>query len=208
MTIGERIKRLREEHNMSQTELAEKLNTSKQNLYKYENGIITNIPSDKIKMIAQIYDVSPSYIMGWDSEPSNISDIIIDDIYKIPVFESVSAGFGSFASSEIIDYLPMVIKNPAEVPDTLAIVVSGDSMYPKIEDGDIVVVRKQDYVDSGSIAVVIKDNEDGLVKKIEFGKDYLELISINPMYPPQRFEREEMNRIRVVGLVKKIVKSL
>lgn len=208
MTIGERIKKLREANNMSQTELAERLNTSKQNLYKYENGVITNIPSDKIEMIARIYGVSPSYIMGWNEEPSNISDIITEDIYKIPVFQSVSAGFGSYASSEIIDYIPLVIKNPYEVPDTLAIVVKGDSMYPKIEDGDIVVVRKQDYVDSGSIAVVIKDNEDGLVKKIEYGKNHIELISINPMYPPQRFEREDMNRIRIVGLVKKIVKSL
>lgn len=207
MSIGDRVKSARLKKGLTQSQLAQKLGyKSKTSVAHIENG--RDIPRTMIVKLAEILDTTPSYLMGWDSEPSNISDIIIDDIYKIPVFESVSAGFGSFASSEIIDYLPMVIKNPAEVPDTLAIVVSGDSMYPKIEDGDIVVVRKQDYVDSGSIAVVIKDNEDGLVKKIEFGKDYLELISINPMYPPQRFERSEMNRIRVVGLVKKIVKSL
>lgn len=49
MTIGERIKTLRTEKGMTQTELAELLQTTKQNIFKYENGIVTNIPSDKIE---------------------------------------------------------------------------------------------------------------------------------------------------------------
>lgn len=68
MTIGERIKLLRDEKKISQTELAEILNTTKQNIYKYENGIITNIPSDKIEKIARFFNVSPSYLMGWEEE--------------------------------------------------------------------------------------------------------------------------------------------
>jgi repressor LexA len=65
MTIGERIKALRESYKMTQTDLAERIGTTKQNVYKYENGIITNIPSDKIEQIAKLFDVSPAYIMGW-----------------------------------------------------------------------------------------------------------------------------------------------
>ena len=67
MTVGERLKQLREKSGMSQVEFAAILNVSKQNLYKYENNIITNIPSDKIEDAAKILNVSPSYIMGWDS---------------------------------------------------------------------------------------------------------------------------------------------
>lgn len=67
MTIGERIKRLREDKGISQTELADIIKTTKQNLYKYENNIITNIPSDKIEAIAKYFDISPSYIMGWEN---------------------------------------------------------------------------------------------------------------------------------------------
>ena len=66
MTIGQRIKALREKNNISQIELAEKIGVSKQNLYKYENGIITNIPSDKIEASARVLGTSPSYLMGWD----------------------------------------------------------------------------------------------------------------------------------------------
>lgn len=78
MTIGDRIKELRETNKLTQTELAEKIGTTKQNIYKYENGIITNIPSDKIELIAKLFDVSPSYIMGWTekSTPENRSAVI------------------------------------------------------------------------------------------------------------------------------------
>lgn len=68
MTKGEIIRRLREEADMSQTELARKIGTTKQNIYKYENGIVTNIPSNKIEAIADIFNVSPDYIMGWNTD--------------------------------------------------------------------------------------------------------------------------------------------
>ena len=66
MTVGERIKELRTNLNMSQVEFADKINVSKQTLYKYENNIITNIPSDKIEAAARLGNVSPAYLMGWD----------------------------------------------------------------------------------------------------------------------------------------------
>lgn len=67
LTVGERIKKARNDKNISQTELAIAINISKQNLYKYENNIITNIPSDKIEAIAKYLKISPCYIMGWDN---------------------------------------------------------------------------------------------------------------------------------------------
>lgn len=65
-TIGERIKNLRVSQKMSQEDLAAKLNTTKQAIYKYENNIVTNIPMDKIEQISNIFEVRPSYIMGWN----------------------------------------------------------------------------------------------------------------------------------------------
>lgn len=68
MTIGERIKKRRTSLGISQVSLADKVSISKQSLYKYENGIITHIPSDKISQIADALDITPSYLMGWDKE--------------------------------------------------------------------------------------------------------------------------------------------
>lgn len=70
MTIGERMKALREKIGMSQVDFADKINVSKQTLYKYENNIITNIPSDKIEAAASLCGVSPAFIMGWSDKPS------------------------------------------------------------------------------------------------------------------------------------------
>lgn len=163
---------------------------------------------DSIEKMANYFGIAKSQLIE-QQEKSNIGDIIPNgNIYQIPVFESVSAGFGAYASDEIIDYIPAVIMNESDVDDTIAIHVSGDSMYPKIEDGDTIVVRKQTSVDSGSIAVVLLDGEEGLVKKVNYGDDWVELVSLNPEYQTRRFEGEEVLRIQVVGLVKQIVKTL
>ncbi len=66
MTIGDRIRKLRIASNLSQVELAQKAEISKQTLYKYETNIVTNIPSDKIELLAKILQTSPCYLMGWD----------------------------------------------------------------------------------------------------------------------------------------------
>lgn len=140
---------------------------------------------------------------------SNISYVLDQRlIHQIPVFESVSAGFGAYAANDIIDYIPVVIKNPRDVEDTIAIKVTGDSMYPKIEDGDLVVVRRQTSVDKGDIAVVLLDGEEGLVKKVMYGDDWIELHPINPEYKTRRFDGAEVQRLQVVGKVIQIIKNL
>lgn len=68
MTKGERIKLLREKANMTQEELAKLLNTTKQTIYKYEQSVVTNIPSDRVERIAD-----PPYIMGWESDKPETS---------------------------------------------------------------------------------------------------------------------------------------
>lgn len=170
---------------------------------------------DKIEKLANYFNIPKSALiekqLDVDIIPdvSNISEVIPNSkIYQIPVYESVSAGFGAYASDCVIDIIPIVIDNPHDVADTIAIRVSGDSMYPKIEDGDIIVVRKQDSVDSGDVAVMLLDGYEGLVKKVIYDETWIELHSFNPMYPVRRFDDEEVLRLRVVGKVLKIVKTL
>ena len=83
MDKGQRIKQLRKLKKISQADLAEMLGTSKQNVYKYESGIITNIPSDKIELMAQIFNVSPCYIMGWDTSLDE-RRTVVDKVYSLP----------------------------------------------------------------------------------------------------------------------------
>lgn len=71
MAVGDRIKEIRNKLGMSQVDFADKISVSKQTLYKYENNIITNIPSDKIEAVSKIGNVSPAYLMGWDEPLEN-----------------------------------------------------------------------------------------------------------------------------------------
>ena len=130
------------------------------------------------------------------------------NIHMIPVFENVSGGFGVSAIDHVVDYTPIYISNYHEAENTICIKVRGDSMSPKIEDGDMIQVLKQSYVDSGSIAVVMVDNEDFFVKRVFFGENWMELRSENPFYKPMRFNGREVNRVKILALVKKIIKDV
>ena len=77
MAKGERLRKLREEKELSQVDAANKIGVSKQTLYKYEKDIITNIPSDVIEKMADIYGTSPAYILGWERNTPNYDDILV-----------------------------------------------------------------------------------------------------------------------------------
>lgn len=204
MTIGEKISARRKELKLTLEDVGNAVGVGKSTVKKWETGYIANMRRDKISLLAKVLQMSPSEFVDNDEqyEPSNISYIIgSKNMYQVPVFESVSAGFGAYASNDIIDYIPVIITNPADVEDTIAVKVTGDSMYPKIEDGDIIIVRRQTSVDSGDIAVVLLDNDEGLVKKVVYGPTWIELQSINEAYPVQRFDGAEVTRLRVVGKV-------
>lgn len=206
--IGKYIKKLRNEKKLTQEELGELIGVQKAAVQKWESGAVKNLKRETLKKLSDIFEVSPAAFIDSEADKPNIAAVYTDGICKIPVFENVSAGFGAFADSKVADYIPMYVKNPSEVPLLMGIRVQGDSMYPTIENGDIIIVRKQASVDSGSIAVVLIDGEEGVVKKVEYGKDWIDLISINPMYPKRRFAGEEVTRLRVLGLVKQVIKEL
>lgn len=209
--LSKRLKEIRESHKITQTEMAKAINVAQGTIANWETGKRTP-DLDMLNTIAKYFKVSLNELTGSSAEfrrYSEISDIISSDkIYKIPVFASVSAGFGVYAAEDVVDFLPMVIDNPYDVPDMIGIQVKGNSMYPKIEDGDIIVVRKQESVDSGDVAVLLLDGNEGLVKKVVYGADWIELHSFNPEYQTRRFDGAEVQRLRVVGKVLKVVKAL
>jgi len=195
--------------------LADKLSLTPATISRYANAKMTPKVPTVISM-AQIFNVNYAWLMGYDVpkeiknnnfEISNI-DTISDRLYNIPIYETVSAGFGAAAIDSVVEYIPLPFNTKSEADETLCIRVKGDSMSPKIEDGDLIQIRKQTSVDSGDVAVVLIDNEEGLVKKVEYDTDYIKLISFNPYYPPIEFKGKDVLRVYVVGKVKKIIRDL
>lgn len=200
-----RMRARRMELGISLQELANRTGLNKSTLQRYETGQIDKLPLERAQAIAGGLETSVELLLGLDGGNVEIADV--NGIYSVPVFDSVSAGFGAYADSCAVDYRPTYISNPSDFENYLWINVKGNSMYPKIEDGDRILVHRQDSVDSGSVAVVMIDDE-AVVKKVKYGKNWVELHSFNPDYPVRRFEDEDLLRLRVVGLVKEVSKPL
>lgn len=83
MTIGQRIRTARERKNMTLDEVAKCCHTTKQTIFKYENEIVTNIPYDKIVLLATALDVSPSYLFGWDEKESSPTELQLSEGEKM-----------------------------------------------------------------------------------------------------------------------------
>ena len=188
------------------TSVITELNISRGSVTNWKKGAT---PQDSTLLkIADYFGVTVDALLSDSAEPKLANELDSADVHMIPLYETVSAGFGALAMDEIVDYIPLHFPDPTEARDTICIRVKGDSMAPTIEDGDIVQVHKQPTVDSGRIAVVLLDGEEGLVKGLLYGENWLELRSINPLYKPMRFNKEEKNRVRVVGLVTKLIKNV
>lgn len=197
MTVGERIKALRTSLKMSQVEFADKINVSKQTLYKYENNIITNIPSDKIEAAAKIGNVTPGFLMGWESlKPKSGKGIVIN------VLGRVAAGIPIEAIEDVID-TEEISEEMAKTGEFFGLQIHGDSMEPKFSDGDVVIVRKQNDAESDDIVIAMVNGDDATCKRLKKYKDGIALISTNPTYDPMYFSKEEIETkpVRILGRV-------
>ena len=208
--IGTRIKMIREEKGLTQEELAKTLGLNKSTIQRYETAKIEKIKLPVIDAIAQKLDVNPE----WLSDKTNIRLTYSDTspkLTKIPYTESgcvkvpligrAAAGYTCYAEENITAYVLTDSDILKDGYDHFWLKVKGDSMEPTLLEGDLVLVRAQSVLETPCLAVVTVDQEDGLVKYVDIDTHKITLTSVNPYYPPRVFEKEEMNRVRVVGIV-------
>lgn len=198
MTIGERIKKKRIESGFSQVDFANKIDVSKQTLYKYENNIITNIPSDKIEAISKVLNLSPMYIMGWEDleQPTPKSNGY--PTVRIPVLGDVAAGVPILAQQDIIGYRRhpcrygknrriFRIKNKRRLNGAL-----------KIHDNDIVIVKSMSDAENNDIVIAMINNE-ATCKRLHKYSNSVVLTAINSDYKPIEVTPDE--NIQILGKV-------
>lgn len=195
MTTGERIRQLRIEKDMTQEMLGEKIGVKKAAIYKYENGLVVNLKRDIIEKLANVLEVSPSYLMGLD----DIKDVPqgfqpVPSMKKIPRVGRIACGTPILAEENVEEYDNV----PENWKADFTLVCVGDSMAPKIQDGDLVAIRQQEMVENGQIAAVLIDNEATL-KRVYVYPDKLILRPENPNYEPIVIMNGESSNIRIEG---------
>lgn len=186
--------------NKQQKELTQYLGISEGSIADWKKGK-TKSYKKHIEKIATFFNVSVDYLLGTSAPVPTAQIVDTSQMVSIPVVGSVAAGISCTATQNIIGYELTAPDSLHSGYEYIYLKVNGDSMEPLLLEGDLVLVQLQSVVESGDYAVVIVDNEDGLVKKIVYGENYIHLKSNNPYYPARKFEGDEMNRVRIVGKV-------
>ena len=190
------IKKRREQLGMSYSDLSQKTGFSTSVLYRYENGDTKKIPIDRIKIIAKALNLDPYSLYDFDQATDELGKSVNSKITKIPVLGTVRAGIPMEAVENIIDY-EEISEDMARQGEFFALQIKGDSMEPKISEGDVVIVRKQSDVDSGNIAIVLVNGEEATIKKIQKFDGGINLIPSNPSYDVQTYTNEQINSLPV-----------
>ncbi len=166
----------------------------------YSNGYISQLrkgvfPSDRLTEIAAYLDVPLEMLLG--SEPENS-----ETAYRVPVLGRVAAGLPLLADEEIIDWeeLPKAWKLKG---DYFGLVIKGTSMEPRMCEGDVVIIRKQETCESGQTAIVMVNGDEATCKRVVYHDNGLSLVSYNPVFPPQFYTSEEVEKlpVRIIGIV-------
>jgi repressor LexA len=201
MEIGDALKQRRIELDLTQAEVAQRAGVSEATISRWESGDIANMKRDKIVSLASALDISPGVIMGWDQE---LPGVPYNPTHKIPILGYISAGAPLYAEQHIEGYTFTDLNGGDEY---YALRVKGDSMNAvRIYDGDLLVIRRQDTVENGEIAVVLVDGENATVKRFYCTGTTITLVpqSTNPVHQIQVYDARQ-EAVRVLG---KVVRNL
>lgn len=212
MTTGERIFTLRQQRGMTREELAQKVGVQQAAIYKYEKGLVVNLKRSIIEKLAEALQTSPVYLLGIDDEPQNATQDLpntfpIQPTHRIPVLGRVAAGLPAYAEEDIEGYI-WTDRNHGH--EYFGLRVQGDSMNAaRIQDGDIVIVCKQDTVENGDIAVVIVGDDEATVKRFQRHGSTVMLLpqSSNPVHTAQVYDLHE-TPIKIIGRVVEVRYSI
>lgn len=195
MEMGERIKERRLALHYTQEELAQKLGLQKSAIAKYENGRVENIKRSIIALMSDVLECSPSYLMGLDDTKGCHG-------VKINVLGRVAAGIPIHAVEDIID-TEEISEDMAKTGDFFGLKIKGDSMEPRICDGDVVIVRQQPDADSGDIVIALVNGDDATCKRLTKYAGGIGLVSLNSKYEPMMFSEDEVNNkpVKIIGKV-------
>ena len=205
MSFPELLRQCRKQKHMSQAELASLLGVTQQAVGKWESGKSSPDPTTVAKL-AEILDTTADYLLGlFDpaDEGQTEERFFGSYVYSlIPVIGTVKAGYGALAFEEDYGQEYARVKDPANY---FYLVVRGDSMEPRIQDGDLALVHKQDTLENGDLGVLIYGEGEGTLKRYVRRGNAVVLQPFNPDYEELVLRGEELEQLHVVGKVIKTV---
>ena len=212
MTLGNIVKQYRADNDLSMDEFARRCSLSKGYISMIENGInprnnkpiaptlpsimkIATAMNTDLEELLKIMDGNQKVTLSHQRKPEKKKSVTIN------VLGRVAAGNPIDASENIID-TEEITQEMAQTGTFFGLQIHGDSMEPKMSEGDVVIVRQQDDAESGEIVIVTVNGTDATCKRLRKYRDGIELISSNPSYKPIFFSNEEIIKNTKIKSVK------
>ncbi|MHB1314244.1 MAG: LexA family protein [Christensenellales bacterium] len=196
------LKLLREQQGLSQARLAMMLGVSQSTIGMWESD--KNKPEyANLRKLSDIFHVPMDTLSGQSVLPQQFNpERPSGKGVWIPVLGRIQAGIPLDAVEEVLDY-EEITKSMASQGEHFALQINGDSMEPRISQGDVVIVRKQNDINSGDVAVVLINNTDATIKRVKKSLEGIMLIPTNPAYEPMFFSNKAIEDlpVRVLGKV-------
>lgn len=191
------LKQRRKELGLTLAQIADAMDVSEATVQRWESGNIKSVRYDKINKLADILKIHPSAIMGWDNQqempiPSGFQPM--PEMERVPRVGRIACGDPITSEENIEDYDEVLKSWHAD----FTLVCCGDSMLPKIEDGDIVAIRSQTTVENGEVAAV-RIGDEATLKQVFVHPDFVELRPLNPNFQSIIKKKEEMEDIHIEG---------
>jgi repressor LexA len=203
MSFSDLLKECRKSKRMSQAELASRLGVTQQAVGKWESSKASPDPAT-VARIAEILGTTADYLLGLYrpvSSATKAEDRFFGSYAEslIPVIGTVKAGYGALAFEEDYGQEYARVKDP---DNYFYLVVRGDSMEPRIQDGDLALVHKQDTLENGDLGVLIYGDEgEGTLKRYIQRGNSVVLQPFNPSYNELVIKGDDLNRLHVAGRV-------
>ena len=201
--LFKRIRDLREDADKTQIEIANYLYLNRNVYWRYEAGK-QEVPVWVVLRLAELYGVTTDYLLGLYRPVSNVSapEERFFGSYSeslIPVIGTVKAGYGALAFEEDYGQEYARVKDPSNY---FYLVVRGDSMEPRIQDGDLALVHRQDTLENGDLGVLIYGDEgEGTLKRYIQRGNCVVLQPFNPAYSEMVIKGEDLNHLHIAGRV-------
>lgn len=191
MTSVERIKSICKERHIPIMRLEQACGFSNGYFRKLKRG---TLPDDRLFSVAEFLGLSPEFLSTGSDSP---------DAVRIPVLGRVAAGIPLKAITDITDYeeiSPRMVRGDSEF---YGLEIKGNSMEPRIREGDHIIFRAQSDAETGDIVVVMVNGEDATCKKLRKYDHGIDLISLNPVYEPMYFSNEQIEQlpVKIIGKV-------
>lgn len=203
--FAQRLRDAMQTAGMKAIDLHERTGIGKATISEYLSGSYE--PKQKnVYKLAEALHVAPSYLMGLSEQGATTAPPapkVTHYTYRIPVLGRVVAGIPIEAIEEVLDW-EEIPQKMAATGRFFALRVCGRSMEPRILDGDVVIVRQQEDVDSGDIAIVLVNGDEATVKRVKKQEDGITLIATNTsVYEPHFYSNQEIRDlpVRILGKV-------